>query len=93
MTSPLIYFKDHKLINDEYFHVLFQIADFGVSNEFQGEDVLLTCSAGTPKFMAPEMLQEGKEEFHGRVKFYEIQLNPLVTHPPDRGYCGVVSNP
>ena len=34
----------------------FQIADFGVSNEFTGNDVFLTSTAGTPAFMAPEAL-------------------------------------
>ena len=44
-----------------------QIADFGVSDEFTGEDLLLTGSAGTPAFMAPETLREGADQFHGRV--------------------------
>lgn len=34
-----------------------QIADFGVSNEFDGKDAFLSNTAGTPAFMAPETLQ------------------------------------
>jgi len=44
-----------------------QIADFGVSNEFQGEDIRLTNTVGTPAFQAPEALQEEKRAFTGRV--------------------------
>lgn len=33
-----------------------QIADFGVSCEFEGIDAFLTGTAGTPAFMAPEAL-------------------------------------
>ena len=36
---------------------VFQIADFGVSNEFTGADIYLTSTAGTPAFMAPEALK------------------------------------
>ncbi|KAK3083915.1 hypothetical protein FSP39_005274, partial [Pinctada imbricata] len=34
-----------------------KIADFGVSNEFSGSDIMLTNTAGTPAFMAPETLR------------------------------------
>lgn len=34
-----------------------QIADFGVSNEFQGGDAFLTGTAGTPAFLGPEALR------------------------------------
>ena len=44
-----------------------QIADFGVSNEFQGDDIRLTNTVGTPAFQAPEALQEEKQAFTGRV--------------------------
>ena len=47
-----------------------QIADFGVSNEFQGRDALLTNTAGTPAFMAPETLKEEREEYGGRVSAF-----------------------
>ncbi|ELU01796.1 hypothetical protein CAPTEDRAFT_120696 [Capitella teleta] len=43
-----------------------KISDFGVSNEFAGDDVKLTSTAGTPAFMAPELLKE-KEEVSGRA--------------------------
>ena len=33
-----------------------QIADFGVCNEFLGNDAALSNTAGTPAFMAPEAL-------------------------------------
>ena len=33
-----------------------QIADFGVSEEFEADDVTLSHTAGTPAFMAPETL-------------------------------------
>ena len=49
------------------FGFLHQISDFGVSNEFAGDDVKLTSTAGTPAFMAPELLKEEKEEVSGRV--------------------------
>ncbi|XP_060569881.1 calcium/calmodulin-dependent protein kinase kinase 1-like isoform X3 [Ruditapes philippinarum] len=44
-----------------------KIADFGVSDEFTGNDVYLTSTAGTPSFMAPEALKEEKENFSGRA--------------------------
>ena len=55
--------------------LLFQIADFGVSNMFEGRDAILTGTAGTPAFMAPEMLKEGKNiEFDGRVSNLQILM-------------------
>ena len=47
--------------------VSLQIADFGVSNEFEGGDALLTNSVGTPAFLAPEAVREVKQQFHGKV--------------------------
>jgi len=44
-----------------------QIADFGVSNEFQGEDLALTNTVGTPAFLAPEALKGDKQTFAGKV--------------------------
>lgn len=41
---------------DFEFVLLLQIADFGVSSEFEGIDAFLTGTAGTPAFMAPEAL-------------------------------------
>lgn len=44
-----------------------KIADFGVSNEFEGSDALLSSTAGTPAFMAPEMMTEQEQSFSGKV--------------------------
>ncbi|XP_070204755.1 calcium/calmodulin-dependent protein kinase kinase 1-like isoform X2 [Littorina saxatilis] len=44
-----------------------KIADFGVSNEFDGKDAFLSNTAGTPAFMAPETLQENHPQFHGKA--------------------------
>uniref|UniRef100_A0A8B9LLQ8 calcium/calmodulin-dependent protein kinase n=1 Tax=Astyanax mexicanus TaxID=7994 RepID=A0A8B9LLQ8_ASTMX len=43
-----------------------KIADFGVSNEFEGSDALLSNSAGTPAFMAPETLTDQENRFSGK---------------------------
>lgn len=45
-----------------------KIADFGVSNEFEGPDALLSSTAGTPAFMAPEMMTENEQSFSGKVR-------------------------
>lgn len=45
-----------------------KIADFGVSNEFEGADALLSSSAGTPAFMAPETMSEQQQSFSGKVR-------------------------
>lgn len=44
-----------------------KIADFGVSNQFEGNDALLSSTAGTPAFMAPETLSEARKSFSGKV--------------------------
>ncbi|XP_007900438.1 calcium/calmodulin-dependent protein kinase kinase 2 isoform X2 [Callorhinchus milii] len=44
-----------------------KIADFGVSNQFEGTDALLTSSVGTPAFMAPETISESRKNFHGKA--------------------------
>ncbi|XP_037533791.1 calcium/calmodulin-dependent protein kinase kinase 1b [Nematolebias whitei] len=44
-----------------------KIADFGVSNEFEGTDALLSSSAGTPAFMAPETMSEQQQSFSGKA--------------------------
>ncbi|XP_013880676.1 calcium/calmodulin-dependent protein kinase kinase 1b isoform X2 [Austrofundulus limnaeus] len=44
-----------------------KIADFGVSNEFEGADALLSSSAGTPAFMAPEMMSDQQQSFSGKA--------------------------
>ncbi|XP_072231504.1 calcium/calmodulin-dependent protein kinase kinase 1 isoform X2 [Leuresthes tenuis] len=44
-----------------------KIADFGVSNQFEGSDALLSSTAGTPAFMAPETLSEKRKSFSGKA--------------------------
>ncbi|KAK5929568.1 hypothetical protein CgunFtcFv8_010791 [Champsocephalus gunnari] len=44
-----------------------KIADFGVSNEFEGTDANLSCTAGTPAFMAPEMVTEHELSYRGKA--------------------------
>jgi [calcium/calmodulin-dependent protein kinase] kinase len=44
-----------------------KIADFGVSEEFEEEDVTLSHTAGTPAFMAPETLDINNRHFKGRA--------------------------
>lgn len=43
------------------------IADFGVCNEFHGADALLSSTAGTPAFMAPEALRETRDKYSGKA--------------------------
>lgn len=58
--------KPSNLILGEDGHV--KIADFGVSNQFEGADALLTSTVGTPAFLAPETLSETRKNFSGKVK-------------------------
>ncbi|KAM9384797.1 calcium/calmodulin-dependent protein kinase kinase 1 isoform 2-T3 [Pholidichthys leucotaenia] len=44
-----------------------KIADFGVSNQFEGNDALLSSTAGTPAFMAPETLSDKHKSFSGKA--------------------------
>ncbi|XP_068608626.1 calcium/calmodulin-dependent protein kinase kinase 2-like [Brachionichthys hirsutus] len=44
-----------------------KIADFGVSNQFEGADALLTSTVGTPAFLAPEALSETRKNFSGKA--------------------------
>ncbi|XP_056450987.1 calcium/calmodulin-dependent protein kinase kinase 1 isoform X1 [Gadus chalcogrammus] len=44
-----------------------KIADFGVSNQFEGSDALLSSTAGTPAFMAPETLTDNRQSFSGKA--------------------------
>ncbi|CAJ0943531.1 unnamed protein product, partial [Ranitomeya imitator] len=44
-----------------------KIADFGVSNQFEGSDALLSSTAGTPAFMAPETLSDSGRGFSGKA--------------------------
>ncbi|KAM4627727.1 calcium/calmodulin-dependent protein kinase kinase 1b [Polymixia lowei] len=44
-----------------------KIADFGVSNVFEGSDAHLSSTEGTPAFMAPEMMAECEQSFTGKA--------------------------
>lgn len=44
-----------------------KIADFGVADIFEGEDALLSKSAGSPAFMAPESLQATRDKYSGKA--------------------------
>uniref|UniRef100_H3BGR3 Calcium/calmodulin dependent protein kinase kinase 2 n=1 Tax=Latimeria chalumnae TaxID=7897 RepID=H3BGR3_LATCH len=57
--------KPSNLLVGEDGHI--KIADFGVSNEFEGTDALLTNTVGTPAFMAPETLTESRKNFSGKA--------------------------
>ncbi|XP_048411823.1 calcium/calmodulin-dependent protein kinase kinase 2-like isoform X2 [Stegostoma tigrinum] len=57
--------KPSNLLAGEDGHI--KIADFGVSNQFEGTDALLTSSVGTPAFMAPETISETRKNFHGKA--------------------------
>ncbi|KAG2470889.1 KKCC2 kinase, partial [Polypterus senegalus] len=57
--------KPSNLLVGEDGHI--KIADFGVSNQFEGTDALLTSTVGTPAFLAPETLLETRKNFSGKV--------------------------
>ncbi|NXS47427.1 KKCC1 kinase, partial [Balaeniceps rex] len=44
-----------------------KIADFGVSNQFEGNDAQLSSTAGTPAFMAPEAVSDTGKSFSGKA--------------------------
>ncbi|XP_023235776.1 calcium/calmodulin-dependent protein kinase kinase 1-like [Centruroides sculpturatus] len=44
-----------------------QISDFGVCNQFEGVDALLSDTAGTPAFVAPEALKENLDTYSGKA--------------------------
>ncbi|XP_074153879.1 calcium/calmodulin-dependent protein kinase kinase 1 [Sminthopsis crassicaudata] len=44
-----------------------KIADFGVSNQFEGNDAQLSSTAGTPAFMAPEAISDSVQSFRGKA--------------------------
>lgn len=58
--------KPSNLLVAEDGHI--KIADFGVSNQFEGADALLSSTVGTPAFLAPEALTETRENFSGKVR-------------------------
>lgn len=55
-----------------------KIADFGVSNEFDGPDARLSGTAGTPAFMAPEMMSEYEESFSGKVRCSSVHFLAVI---------------
>ncbi|GAB6033528.1 hypothetical protein CHUAL_013404 [Chamberlinius hualienensis] len=57
--------KPSNLLLGDSGHV--QIADFGVCNEFDGNDALLSNTAGTPAFMAPEALRGNRDKYSGKA--------------------------
>ncbi|KAM9306736.1 calcium/calmodulin-dependent protein kinase kinase 2 isoform 1-T2 [Pholidichthys leucotaenia] len=57
--------KPSNLLVSEDGHI--KIADFGVSNQFEGADALLTSTVGTPAFLAPETLCESRKNFSGKA--------------------------
>ena len=46
-----------------------KIADFGISNEFDGAEAMLTNTAGTPAFKSPEIIafKAGSDPYSGKV--------------------------
>lgn len=67
-----------------------QIADFGVCNQFEGVDALLSGTAGTPAFVAPEALSENRSEYSGKavdvwamgVTLYAFVVGNVPFHDP-----------
>lgn len=67
-----------------------QIADFGVCNQFEGVDALLSGTAGTPAFVAPEALSEHRSEYSGKavdvwamgVTLYAFVVGNVPFHDP-----------
>uniref|UniRef100_A0A3Q2QJ45 calcium/calmodulin-dependent protein kinase n=1 Tax=Fundulus heteroclitus TaxID=8078 RepID=A0A3Q2QJ45_FUNHE len=57
--------KPSNLLVGEDGHI--KMADFGVSNQFEGADALLTSTVGTPAFLAPETLSETRKNFSGKA--------------------------
>ncbi|XP_025410818.1 calcium/calmodulin-dependent protein kinase kinase 1 isoform X2 [Sipha flava] len=57
--------KPSNLLIDANGHV--KIADLGVCNEFDGSDDLLSSSAGTPAFAAPEVLDPSTATYSGKA--------------------------
>lgn len=67
-----------------------QIADFGVCNQFEGVDALLSGTAGTPAFVAPEALSDNRSEYSGKavdvwamgVTLYTFVVGNVPFHDP-----------
>lgn len=74
--------KPSNLLVAEDGHI--KIADFGVSNQFEGADALLSSTVGTPAFLAPEALTETRENFSGKVRELEHCCPLLEGHNTSR---------
>ncbi|XP_022256631.1 calcium/calmodulin-dependent protein kinase kinase 1-like, partial [Limulus polyphemus] len=57
--------KPSNLLLDDKDNIL--IADFGVCNQFEGVDAILSGTAGTPAFVAPEALRGNKGRYSGKA--------------------------
>ncbi|MGH0134203.1 UNVERIFIED_CONTAM: hypothetical protein FKN15_054936 [Acipenser sinensis] len=66
-----------------------KIADFGVSNQFEGNDALLSSTAGTPAFMAPETLSDHRKSFSGKVHPW-VTKDDTDPMPLEEEHCSVV---
>ncbi|XP_064460606.1 calcium/calmodulin-dependent protein kinase kinase 1-like isoform X2 [Ornithodoros turicata] len=68
-----------------------QIADFGVCNQFEGVDALLSGTAGTPAFVAPEALCESRCQYSGKavdvwamgVTLFAFVIGQVPFHDPN----------
>lgn len=67
-----------------------KIADFGVSNQFEGNDAQLSSTAGTPAFMAPEAISQTGKSFSGKVGPCSQLVSP---GPPRHGTKGSATPP
>lgn len=69
-----------------------KIADFGVSNQFEGNDAQLSSTAGTPAFMAPEAISDTGKSFSGKVSLYsqlDVSWNPQAWHKGQHQTCNL----
>uniref|UniRef100_A0A674IFA1 Calcium/calmodulin dependent protein kinase kinase 1 n=1 Tax=Terrapene triunguis TaxID=2587831 RepID=A0A674IFA1_9SAUR len=60
-----------------------KIADFGVSNQFEGNDAQLSSTAGTPAFMAPEAISDSGKSFSGKLENHCFIKNKAVEFPDE----------
>lgn len=62
-----------------------KIADFGVSNQFEGNDAQLSSTAGTPAFMAPEAISDTGKSFSGKVGRGSQPVSPGISQAVHKG--------
>ncbi|CAF0740912.1 unnamed protein product [Brachionus calyciflorus] len=62
-----------------------KIADFGVSNEFDGDDALISNSLGTPAFLPPEAITENSMSWLGKP--LDIWAMGITLYAFVFGYC------